>query len=228
MQGWTAAWMAGTSPAMTLVSPRAQGARCGNIGRALGSFSNGMLPRRIPLIPLIPLNPGESRFTISVSRNPVSVSGCDASRPGHSLTPSCPDSFRASMALRRARPMEMAGYPDTRNESGQVRAGPGMTRELCARVGGRVDARIPGTSPGKSGHDGGVVRAGETEGLMDARIPGTSPGMPGHDGGVAGLARPRARTRMGRTSRTGRYSNPRIASTMRSWEGMTSNSRRSL
>ena len=25
-----------------------------------------------------------------------------------------------------------------------------------------------------------------------------------------------------------RYSNPRIASTMRSWEGMTSNSRRSL
>ena len=219
MQGWAAAWMAGTSPAMTLVSSRAQGARCGHIGRALGSFSNRMLRRRIPLIPL---NPGESRFRINVSRNPVSVSGCDASRPGHSLTPSCPDSFRASTALRRARLMEMAGYPDTRNESGQVRAGPGMTRELRARVGGRVDAR------NKSGHDGGVVRAGETEGRMVARIPGTSPGMPGHDGGVAGLARPRARTRMGRTSRTGRYSNPRIASTMRSWEGMTSSSRRSL
>ena len=99
-------------------------------------------------IPLIPLNPGESRFRINDSRNPVSVSGCDASRPGHSLAPSCPDSFRASTALRRARLMEMAGYPDTRNESGQVRAGPGMTRELRARVGSRVDARIPGTSPG--------------------------------------------------------------------------------
>ena len=143
-----ASWMPGypeqvrASPAMTLVSPRAQGARCGNIGRALGSFSNRMLARGIPLIPL---NPGESRFRINVSRNPVSVSGCDASRPGHSLTPSCPDSFRASTALRRARPMEMAGYPDTRNESGQVRAGPGMTRELSPSG---VDARHDGGMPG--------------------------------------------------------------------------------
>ena len=182
-----AAWMPGypeqvrASPAMTLVSPRAQGARCGNIGRALGSFSNGMLPRRIPLISL---NPGESRFRISVSRNPVSVSGCDASPPGHSLTPSCPDSFRASTALRRARPMELAGYPDTQNESGQVGAGLGMKRELSAKVSGLMDARIPGTSPGMPGHDGGVVRAGETEGLMDARIPGTSPGKSGHDVGT--------------------------------------------
>ena len=214
---------------MTLVSPRAQGARCGNIGRALGSFSNGMLPRGIPLIPLIPLNPGESRIRINDSRNPVSVSGCDASRPGHSLTPSCPDSFRASTALRRARPMEMAGYPDTRNESGQVGAGLGMKRELSAKVSGLMDARIPGTSPGMSGHDGGVVRAGETEGLMDARIPGTSPGKSGHDGEHRAWLGGRApEPGMGRTSRTGRYSNPRIASTMRSWEGMTSNSRRSL
>ena len=111
-----ASWMPGypeqvrASPAMTLVSPRAQGARCGNIGRALGSFSNRMLPRGIPLIPL---NPGESRFRINDSGNPVSVSGCDASPPGHSLTPSCPDSFRASTALRRVRrwswPREIPG-----------------------------------------------------------------------------------------------------------------------
>ena len=111
-------------------------------------------------IPLIPLNPGESRFKINVSRNPVSVSGRDASRPGHSLTPSCPDSFRASTAPRRARPMEIAGYPDTRNESGQVRAGPGMTRELRARVGGRVDAR------NESGHDG-AGRMSERSGRSD-------------------------------------------------------------
>ena len=152
-KGETAAWMAGTSPAMTLVSPRAQGARCGNIGRALGSFSNRMLPRGIPLIPL---NPGESRSTINDSWNPVSVSGCDASPPGHSLTPSCPDSFRASTALRRVWLMELAGYPDTRNESGQVRAGLSMKRELSAKVSGLMDARIPGTSPGKSGHDVGT------------------------------------------------------------------------
>ena len=186
-----ASWMPGypeqvrASPAMTLVSPRAQGARCGNIGRALGSFSNRMLARRIPLIPL---NPGESRFRINVSRNPVSVSGCDASRPGHSLTPSCPDSFRASTALRRARPMEMAGYPDTRNESGQVRAGPGMTRELRARVGGRVDARIPGTSPGMPG---GVVRAGDG-GCPDTR---NESGRPNHDGGAWRVANGATATR---------------------------------
>ena len=178
MQGWAAAWMAGTSPAMTLVSPRAQGARCGNIGRALGSFSNGMLPRGIPLIPL---NPGESRFRINVSRNPVFVSGCDASRPGHSLTPSCPDSFRASTTLRRARPMEMAGYPDTRNESGQVRAGPGMTRELRARVGGLMDARIPGTSPGMTW---------EHRAWLGGRVDGRD--KPGHD--VMGERRERGAT----------------------------------
>ena len=100
-------------PEQVRASPaiRAQGARCGNIGRALGSFSNRMLARGIPLIPL---NPGES--PISVSRNPVSVSGW-ASRPAI-------PSRRARMPGTALRPgMEMAGYPDTRNESGQVRAG---------------------------------------------------------------------------------------------------------
>ena len=191
-----ASWMPGypeqvrASPAMTLVSPRAQGARCGNIGRALGSFSNRMLARRIPLIPL---NPGESRFRINVSRNPVSVSGCDASRPGHSLTPSCPDSFRASTAL----------------------VAPGRWSWPNTRI--QVRAR-------RSAHD---VRT-PCKGWRPHGCPEQESGHDGHDGGVAGLARPRARTRMGRTSETGRYSNPRIASTMRSWEGMTSSSRRSL
>ena len=32
-------------------------------------------------IPLIPLNPGESRFRFNVSRNPVFVSGCYSARP---------------------------------------------------------------------------------------------------------------------------------------------------
>ena len=45
----------------------------------------------------------------------------------------------------------------------------------------------------ESGHDGGVVRAGETVGLMDARIPGTSPDKPGHDVGKS--------TRAGRAMR---------------------------
>ena len=61
--------------------------------------------------------------------------------------------------------MELAGYPE------RVGASLGMKRELSAKVSGLMDAR------NESGHDGGVVRAGETEGLMDARIPGTSPGM---------------------------------------------------
>ena len=147
-----ASWMPGypeqvrASPAMTLVSPRAQGARCGNIGRALGSFSNGMLPRRIPLIPL---NPGESRFRISVSRNPVSVSGCFSARPfPHAVMPGLVPGIHAFF-VPRVRLMEMArnpervrasprrsghdertpckgerphGCPDTRNESGHVRA----------------------------------------------------------------------------------------------------------
>ena len=119
-----ASWMPGypeqvrASPAMTLVSPRAQGARCGNIGRALGSFSNGMLPRRIPLIPL---NPGESRFRINDSWNPVSVSGCDAS----------PDPAIPSRRHARTR----SGHPRPSVAPGRWRW-PGT--------------RIPGTSPGKS------------------------------------------------------------------------------
>ena len=166
-------------------------------------------------IPLIPLNPGESRFRINDSRNPVSVSGCDASRPGHSLTPSCPDSFRASTALRRARPMEMAGYPDTRNESGQVRAGPGMTRELRARVGGRVDARIPGTSPGMPG------MTGEWSGLARPRaswMPGypervrACPGMTGEWPGWRGRApEPEWGERRERDATATRGSPPRCA-----------------
>ena len=73
-----ASWMPGhpeqvrASPAMTLVSPRAQGARCGNIGRALGSFSNGMLPRGIPLIPL---NPGKSRIELMIRGIPFPSRG---------------------------------------------------------------------------------------------------------------------------------------------------------
>ena len=106
-----------------------------------------------------------------------------------------------------------------------------MTRELRARVGSRVDARIPGTSPGMPGHDGGVVRAGETEGRVDARIPGTSPGMtgewPGWRGRVDGRDKP-GHDVMGERRERDATANPRIASTMRSWEGMTSNSRRSL
>ena len=83
VQGWAAAWMAGTSPAMTLVSPRAQGARCGNIGRALGRFSNRMLPRRIPLIPL---NPGESRMKLMIRGIPFPSRGAtllDPAIPSH-------------------------------------------------------------------------------------------------------------------------------------------------
>ena len=151
-----ASWMPGypeqvrASPAMTLISPRAQGARRGNIGRALGSFSNRMLARGIPLIPL---NPGESRFRINVSRNPVFVSGWFSARP-------------------------------------------------CSR------AVMPGLVPGIHG----LFRVRR---VLLREMPGTSPGMT-----KRGVGRDRGEGR--------RYSNPRIASTMRSWEGMTSSSRRSL
>ena len=50
--------------------------------------------------------------------------------------------------MKRELSAKVSGLMDARNESGHVRAGPGMTREVRARVGGRVDARIPGTSPG--------------------------------------------------------------------------------
>ena len=198
MQGWAAAWMAGTSPAMTLVCPRAQGARCGNIGRALGSFSNGMLPRGIPLIPL---NPGESRFRISVSRNPVFVSGWFSDRPcSRAVMPGLVPGIHGFFRVRRVLLREMPG------------TSPGMTAWGNGRVSGYPRVRHPPSCQ---------ARPGCTRGWRDGRIPGSSPGMPGHDviGGTVN-----ERCGFG----TGRYINPRIASTMRSWEGMTSSSRRSL
>ena len=114
---------------------------------ATAKESRGRLSRGIPLIPL---NPGESRLAIKwwLAR----LAGSPA--PSHSHARTC------------------SGHP-------RVFQGPAGLAEGDAR--------------NESGHDGGVVRAGETEGLMDARIPGTSPGKPGHDVGKS--------TRAGRAMR---------------------------
>ena len=122
-----ASWMPGypeqvrTSPAMTLVSPRAQGARCGNIGRALGSFSNGMLPRGIPLIPL---NPGESRIELMIRGIPF------PSRGATLLDPAIPSRRHARTRSGHPRPSVAPGrwrWPGTRIPGTSPNAGPGMT-----------------------------------------------------------------------------------------------------
>ena len=106
-------------------------------------------------IPLIPLNPGESRLAIKwwlarLAGSPM---------PSHRHARTC------------------SGHP-------RVFQGPAGLAEGDAR--------------NESGHVGGVVRAGETEGLMDARIPGTSPGKPGHDVGKSTRAGRDAETSGGR------------------------------
>ena len=81
-------------------------------------------------------------------------------RPAHPLASSCPDSFRASTTLRRARPMEMAGYSGYPE---RVRASPRRSghdaRTPCK---GWAAVWMPGTSPGKTkrgvGRDRGEAR----------------------------------------------------------------------
>ena len=169
-----ASWMPGypeqvrASPAMTLVSPRAQGARCGNIGRALGSFSNGMLPRGIPLIPL---NPGESRFTINLWRNPAHA----------------PTRVMRRFSFRPSRHRRLWPVVPEEDATARVRA------STPWRDGdGRVDARIPGTSPGMSAHDGGVAGLARPRAAWMPGYPERVRASPGMTGEWSGLARPRA------------------------------------